>query len=156
MARVLDAVRAYFADTFEESGYYIYNVTKDKIAFAKTGNKFCDHWENLDETDADLAKFVRDAFKAEQPKKVFTPVLKAAEPKSEKPKKAAEPKKAKEKPDMTGAKQVGTRWLVTNKWAQSKNGKFWKVTKVTKAGWEVESHSGCKGRILPNGDWVAA
>lgn len=153
MARVLDKVREYFANTYEEAkDFYIYNVTEKKIAYAKNGSKFCDHWEDLDSTDADLAKFVRDAFKAAEPKKV----LKAAEPKkakAEPQKKSAKPKK--EKPDMTGAKQL-KNWRVNDKWAQSPKGRFWKVTKITKAGWNIESNSGCKGRLTLTGDWVAA
>jgi len=168
MARVLDKVREYFANTYEESGYYVYNVTPKKIAFAKVGKKFCDHWENLDDTDAELAAFVKASFAAEDKEKKSEKakanvkkmdlkkparlvrkgeVLKAAEPKKEKAKKA-------EKPDMTGAKEAGL-WKVKGEWAQSNKGRFWKVTKKLDDGWEIVSHSGCKGRLTSKGRWLS-
>lgn len=174
MARVLDNVRKFFEETYEESGFYVYNVTKSKICFAKVGNKFADHWENLDDTDAELSAFVKAAFaaedKAEKVEKAKAnvvkmdlkkpvrfvrkgEVLKAAEPKKAEKSKAEKPKKAKaEKPDMTGAKEVG-RWLVKGEWAQSNKGRFWKITKTRKDGWDIEAHSGRKGRLDLKGNW---
>ncbi|MBO7123215.1 MAG: hypothetical protein J6V90_08055 [Treponema sp.] len=174
MARVLDNVRKFFEETYEESGFYVYNVTKSKICFAKVGNKFADHWENLDDTDAELSAFVKASFAAEdkaekvekakanvvkmglkKPARLVRKgeVLKAAEPKKAEKAKAEKPKKA-EKPDMTGAKEAGL-WKVKGEWAQSNKGRFWKVTKKLDDGWEIVSHSGCKGRLTSKGKWLS-
>lgn len=136
--QVLEQVRAFVEANYEESGYYVYNVTANKIAWAKKGNRFCDHWEPLDEQDEALKVFVKGLF----PQVVKMPKAKAP---AKRVLKAAEPKAVK-----AGA------WTVSGEVAKSPKGRAWRVTKSDEMGWFITSKAGLNGRLTKKGLWLQA
>lgn len=137
--RIIDKVREFVEKNYEDSGYYVYQVTRSRIAFARKGGKFCDHWEDLAGQDADLRAYVEALFAAE----------------GKAPAKH-EGKASKAGPKAQGKAVKAGAWNVEGLVARSPRGREWHVVEAVKGGWRVMSRSGCEGTLTKAGIWKAA